>query len=101
MSTADKPPTRESTEYLAMGLGIGTFGVLGAIAGSALCPVCVVATPALLGVGLYKRWRERVRGAAARAEAAESLAVDVKPRRRADAEKTSGSAQESNLPGTA
>ncbi|MCC6523070.1 MAG: hypothetical protein IT373_10450 [Polyangiaceae bacterium] len=51
--------SRASTEYLAAGLGVGAFGVLGAVVGSAVCPVCIVATPALLGVGLYKRWRER------------------------------------------
>lgn len=49
---------RESTEYLVAGLGIGTVGVVGAVVGAAVCPVCVVATPALLGVGLYKRWKE-------------------------------------------
>lgn len=53
------PEERESTRYLTMGAGIGLFGVVGALAGAAVCPVCVVATPALLGVGLYKRWTER------------------------------------------
>lgn len=53
---------RESTEYLVAGLGIGTVGVVGAVVGAAVCPVCVVATPALLGVGLYKRWKEAKQG---------------------------------------
>lgn len=59
MSERTPPKIRESTQYLAMGVGIGAFGVLGAIVGTAVCPVCVVATPALLGAGLYKRWKER------------------------------------------
>jgi hypothetical protein len=54
---ADRPP-RESTQYLTMGLGIGAVGAVGALVGAAACPVCIVATPALLGVGLYKRWKE-------------------------------------------
>ena len=58
MADAD-PKDRESTRYLTMGASIGLFGVVGALAGAAVCPVCVVATPALLGVGLYKRWQER------------------------------------------
>ncbi|HEX7602303.1 MAG TPA: hypothetical protein VF316_11885 [Polyangiaceae bacterium] len=59
MSDPTPPKARESTQYLAMGLGIGALGVLGAVVGSAVCPVCVVVTPALLGAGLYKRWKER------------------------------------------
>lgn len=54
----DKPEPRESTQLLVAGLGIGTLGVVGAVVGAAVCPICVVATPALLGAGLYKRWRE-------------------------------------------
>jgi len=56
--------TRESTEFLLAGAGVGAIGVVGAIVGAAACPVCVVATPALLGVGLYKRWRERAQSVA-------------------------------------
>ncbi|MBS2019905.1 MAG: hypothetical protein JST00_43985 [Deltaproteobacteria bacterium] len=52
-------PKRQSTEYLVAGASVGVLGVVGAVVGAAACPVCVVATPALLGVGLYKRWRER------------------------------------------
>lgn len=39
------------------GLGIGAFGVISAAIGGAVCPVCVVAAPALLGIGAYKRWK--------------------------------------------
>ena len=65
MSEEAKPKGRESTEFLLAGAGVGAIGVVGAIVGAAACPICVVATPALLGVGLYKRWRERVQAAAA------------------------------------
>lgn len=53
---AKKP--RESTDLLMAGAGVAAIGVVGAIVGTAVCPVCVVASPVLLGVGLYKRWRE-------------------------------------------
>lgn len=42
-----------------MGAGIGVYGAVTAAVGAAVCPICVVATPALLGVGLYKKWRQR------------------------------------------
>lgn len=64
MSDETKPKRRESTELLVAGLGIGTVGAVSAIVGAAICPICVVAAPALLGVGLYKRWREHTAEAA-------------------------------------
>lgn len=64
MTEDEKPKGRESTEFLLAGAGVGAIGVVGAIVGAAACPICVVATPALLGVGLYKRWRERTQAAA-------------------------------------
>lgn len=44
----------QSTQWLAAGLGVGAIGALGAVAG-AVCPLCVVATPALLGAGVVRR----------------------------------------------
>jgi hypothetical protein len=70
-SDETKPKRRESTELLVAGLGIGTLGAVSAIVGAAVCPICVVATPALLGVGLYKRWKEYTAEAAANGEPAE------------------------------
>ena len=43
----------QGREWLTAGLGVGAIGVLGAVAG-AVCPLCVVATPALLGAGLAR-----------------------------------------------
>lgn len=50
---------RQGNELLLGGLGVMAVGALGAIAGGALCPVCIVATPALLGVGAYRKWQAR------------------------------------------
>jgi hypothetical protein len=72
-SDETKPKRRESTELLVAGLGIGTLGAVSAIVGAAVCPICVVASPALLGVGLYKRWKEHTAEAAANGEPAEGM----------------------------
>lgn len=44
------------TDLLAIGLSVGALGVAGAALG-AVCPACVVATPALLGFGLLQKFR--------------------------------------------
>ena len=51
--------TSDANTLILGGLGIGTFGLVSAAIGAAVCPVCVVAAPALLGVGAYKRWKAR------------------------------------------
>jgi hypothetical protein len=43
----------QGTQFLTAGLGVGAIGALGVLAG-AVCPLCVVATPALLGAGLVR-----------------------------------------------
>ena len=55
--------------YLGAGLGLGAFGVASGVLLGAVCPVCIVATPLLLGTGVYKqlclqkaRARARARG---------------------------------------
>jgi hypothetical protein len=56
-----EPTKAEANTLILGGLGIGAFGVISAAIGSAVCPVCVVAAPALLGAGAYKRWKARRR----------------------------------------
>jgi len=41
---------------LLTGVSLGTFGIAGAI-GGAICPVCVIGMPILLGLGVYRRMR--------------------------------------------
>jgi hypothetical protein len=43
----------QGLQWLAAGAGVGAIGALGAMVG-AVCPLCVVATPALLGAGLVR-----------------------------------------------
>lgn len=49
----------EANSLITGGLGIGAFGVASATLLGAVCPVCVVAAPAMVGVGLYKRYKAR------------------------------------------
>lgn len=44
------------TFYLAAGGGLTAVAVAGAAAG-AVCPVCVVGAPLLVGYGLYKKYK--------------------------------------------
>lgn len=44
------------TDLLTMGASVGAIGLAGAALG-AVCPACVVATPALLGFGLVQKLR--------------------------------------------
>ena len=44
------------TDLLTIGASVGAIGLAGAALG-AVCPVCVVATPALLGLGLVQKLR--------------------------------------------
>jgi hypothetical protein len=53
LMTKSRNARQQGKEWLAAGLGIGAMGVVGAVAG-AVCPVCVVATPAFLGAGLVR-----------------------------------------------
>lgn len=44
------------TDLLTIGASVGALGLAGAALG-AVCPACVVATPALLGFGLLQKLR--------------------------------------------
>lgn len=49
----------ESNSFFVAALSVGVIGAVSALVGGALCPVCVVAAPALVGAGAYKRWRAK------------------------------------------
>ncbi len=49
------------TTFLTTGLSVGAMGMIGAALG-AVCPVCVVATPLLLGAGVVQKLRAVVLG---------------------------------------
>ena len=53
---------RDANALMLGGAGIGVFGAVAAAIGGAVCPVCVVAAPALFGFGAFRRWRARNEG---------------------------------------
>lgn len=72
------------TDLLTIGLSVGALGVAGAALG-AVCPACVVATPALLGLGLVQKLRgffltRRARNPAGGARLEEAAAVAANER---------------------
>lgn len=44
-------------ELLVGGVSALAIGAIGAVVSGAVCPLCIVATPALLGAGLVKKWQ--------------------------------------------
>ncbi len=55
---------QRSREHLGAGIGLGALS-LGAAAIGAVCPMCVVAVPALIGSGLWNRHKSKKARAAA------------------------------------
>jgi hypothetical protein len=51
----------EANSLITGGLGLGAFGAASAALFGAVCPICVVAAPALVGAGIYKRYCARDR----------------------------------------
>jgi uncharacterized membrane protein YebE (DUF533 family) len=48
----------EANTCMALGVGVGALGVASAsLLGGALCPLCIVIAPGLLGYGAYRRWK--------------------------------------------
>jgi hypothetical protein len=63
-------------QWLTAGAGVGAIGALGALAG-AVCPLCVVATPALLGAGLARTAWARSLERRAQAQAAQDTSSQM------------------------
>ena len=56
--TIDKDKARQTAEAntcVALGAGVGVMGAAGAAISGAVCPLCVIVAPALVGYGLYAR----------------------------------------------
>lgn len=49
----------EANKCIAIGAGVGGLGAVGALTLAGTCPLCIVIAPALIGVGLYKRIKEK------------------------------------------
>ncbi len=51
----------DANAMMATGAGIAAVGLASALIGGAACPVCIVAAPALLGIGAFRKWRARAK----------------------------------------
>ncbi|MBX7143702.1 MAG: hypothetical protein K1X79_04560 [Oligoflexia bacterium] len=50
---------REANTCMALGAGVGVLGAASAALTGALCPLCVVVAPGLIGLGAYRKWSAR------------------------------------------
>lgn len=61
MDTNDKSTCeaelRNANSCMAIGVGVGALGAGAAAIAGAVCPLCVIVAPALVGVGALKRYR--------------------------------------------
>lgn len=48
---------KEGNQLLGLGLGVGAWGAASGMLLGAVCPVCLVVAPALVGLGLARRWQ--------------------------------------------
>jgi hypothetical protein len=61
MSTIDKTSNaelkREGNLCLAIGSGVGALGIASAVLAGAVCPLCYIVPPALIGIGAFRRYQ--------------------------------------------
>ena len=55
---------QDANTCLALGAGLGAFGVGTTLLAGATCPLCVILAPALVGAGIVKRYVASRRGCA-------------------------------------
>lgn len=48
---------RDANACMAIGVGVGALGAGAAALAGAVCPLCIVIAPALVGAGALKRYR--------------------------------------------
>jgi hypothetical protein len=78
-ATDSQKATALGREFLTAGAAVGTIGLAGAALG-AVCPLCVVLTPALVGLGAVQKLRGAWLARAARAlpEVSSAATTEVK-----------------------
>ena len=57
MSDERNDEAREGNRLMLSGVTLGAIGVASTVVLGATCPLCVVGAPALVGWGIYKRYR--------------------------------------------
>lgn len=59
MENEKKHTNQSANELLVAGTALGAVGAVGALATGAACPICLVAAPLFLGIGLVKKLKKR------------------------------------------
>lgn len=57
MSDPNDDERGEGNRLMLSGVALGAVGAASAVLLGATCPLCVVGAPALVGWGVYKRWK--------------------------------------------
>jgi len=63
----------QANQCIAIGAGVGGIGTAAALTLGATCPLCFVAAPVLIGVGLFKRFSAKKKLSELKASAPEKL----------------------------
>lgn len=63
----EEEKSRQANYCLSLGIGVGALGVASAAAAGAVCPICVVVAPALIGLGVVEKVRSKRRRSASEA----------------------------------
>ena len=58
-SASDKESLSDANQCIAIGFGVGGLGTAASLVLGATCPLCFVVTPALIGTGLFQRFRTK------------------------------------------
>jgi hypothetical protein len=58
-STEIEKQNSEANTCIGIGAAVGVIGATAAVVTGAVCPICIVATPGLIGLGVYRRWKNR------------------------------------------
>lgn len=50
---------REANTCVALGAGVGALGIGAALVTGAVCPICFIVAPGIIGAGVLKHWNIR------------------------------------------
>ena len=55
LSLTENDEAREANTCIGLGLGVGALGAAAATVGGAVCPLCIIIAPALIGFGMLRK----------------------------------------------
>lgn len=70
---------KEANALIGMGAGVSALATASVLTAGAMCPVCYVVVPGLLGAGAYKHYRCRKAGKTSEENAGSSIVPEKEP----------------------